>query len=63
MTLKLYPTVFEIVDDAPQELLAKVTQLDEGAVEIEIKSLIGFTAWTDLAALISEARRQMELEE
>jgi len=60
--LKLCPTTFEIYDDELRELLAKVTQFDEGAVQLEITGVVGTAEWTDLAALIGEAMRQMELE-
>lgn len=60
--LKLCPTTFEIVDPDVAEIRAKVTQFDEAAVEIEVIGVVSEAQWKDLAALIGEAMRQMELE-
>ncbi len=62
MTYTATPTRFEIYDDDPQELAAKITMQDECASTIEIRTCINPDNWPGLSDAIMSALRQMHPE-
>ena len=66
MSLKAYPTAFEIYDHdeagRPGDVLAQVEMQDEASASVEIKTGVNATEWAALAEVIGEALRSMEMQ-
>lgn len=66
MTPKAYPTRFEIYDHTeagrPDDLVAVVAMQDEASASVEIKAGVNAAEWVTLAAEISRALGEMELQ-
>ena len=56
--MQRHPTVFEIIDDTG-ELAATVTQFDECAAEISIRTVQSTTSWEKLSAEIEKCIKAM----
>ena len=60
-TFTAYVVAVEIHDEI-KELAAKVSVFDDGAAQIEIKTLVNAASWQPLALCISEVLKSMHLE-
>ena len=59
--MKLIYTQFEVYDPEMDEVVASVTMLDEGGAKVEVTAVQTASSWRELAKLVEEALKQMEL--
>lgn len=61
--MKLIYTQFEIYDPEMDETIATVSMIDEGGAKVEVTSVQTASSWRELAKLVDEALKQMQLTE
>ena len=61
MTLSIYPTRIEIVDEEMKTLVATVVMFDGVCAKVELPSVIGWNDWMDLSDAVRKAMHMMNL--
>ena len=61
MTLSIYPTRIEIVDEEMKTLVATVIMFDGVCAKVELPSVIGWNDWMDLSDAVRKAMHMMNL--
>ena len=59
MTLSIYPTRIEIVDEEMKTCMATIVMVDGVCVKVELPSVIGWNDWLDLSDAVRRAMHMM----
>ena len=59
--MQLIYTQFEVYDPEMDETIATVSMIDEGGAKVEVTAVQNASSWRELATLIDEALKQMQL--
>lgn len=59
--MQLIYTQFEVYDPEMDETIATVSMIDEGGAKVEVTAVQTASSWIELAKLIEQALKQMQL--
>ena len=59
--MKLIYTQFEVYDPEMDEVVATVSMIDEGGAKVEVTAIQTASSWRELAKLVEQALKQMQL--